>query len=100
MDGGPWVKTIMIMYFDASNLIVDYSGLNLFPHNPPSPRLCPLTAPFDYVRLWIGEDPPHPPMFDTVPLEKATSLTLDQFTQLMLGNPQNACFTINDNVFH
>ena len=99
MDSGPRVKTIMIMYFDASNLIVEYSGLNMFPFNPPSPRLCPLTAPFDFVRLWIGENPPNPPMFDTVPLENATSLTLDQFTQLMLGTPQNACFILNENAF-
>lgn len=101
IDGGPQFTTIMIMYFDESNLIVYYSGVDKFsPGNLFSPRLCPLTAPFDYVRLWIGENPPHPPMFDTVPLEKATSLTLEQFTQLMLGTPQNACFTINDNAFH
>ncbi len=101
IDGGPQFTTIMIMYFDALNLIVDYSGVDKFPPgNLFSPRLCPLTAPFDYVRLWIGENPPHPPTFETVPLEKATSLTLDQFTQLMLGTPQNACFTLNEDAFH
>ncbi len=88
----------MIMYFDISNfdkpdLIVDYSGSNM------PLRLCPLTASFDFVRVWMGYNPPNPPSFGTVPLEQATSLTMDQFTQLMLGDPKKACFTLNGNAF-
>ncbi len=96
---GPDIAISMIMYFDASDLnpdlIVLYSGSNMNPL-----RLCPLTAPFDFVRLWMGYKPPDPPSFATVPLEKATSLTLDQFTQLMIGDPKKACFTLNAIAFH
>lgn len=98
LDWGPNFVIIMIMYFDTSDLIVEYSGYNMIPGRPQSPRLCPLTAPFDYVRLWMGQDPPDVPSFKTVSLVKATTLTMELFTQLMLGNPQEACFTINGDV--
>ena len=83
----------MIMYYDDLKLIALYSGVDR------TTRLCPFTYPFDHVRLWIGANPPHPPLFPTIPLEKATSLTIDQFTQLMLGDPQNACFPLNEKAF-
>jgi hypothetical protein len=95
--GGGGSVIVMNMYFDSGGLIVQYTGENMLPSSNHSPRLCPLTAPFDYVRLWLGPHPPYPP---TVPLMKATSLTLDQFTQLMLGDPKQACFTLNGDVFH
>jgi len=84
----------MIMYFDTSDLIVAYSGYGMTPES-----FCPLTASFDFVRLWIGPNPPNTPSFETVPLEKATSLTIDQFTQLMLRDPKKACFTLNQSAF-
>jgi len=80
----------MIMYFDTSDLIVHYSGYGMTPE-----LFCPLTAPFDFVRLWIGPNPPDTPSFETVPLEKATSLMIEQFTQLMLGDAKKACFAVN-----
>jgi hypothetical protein len=84
----------MIMYFDKSDLVVQYSGIGM-----DLKPFCPLSAPFYFVRLWIGSNPPNTPSFETVPLETATSLTMDQFTQLMLGDPQYSCFTINGDVF-
>jgi hypothetical protein len=93
VGSGPNIGMDMIMYFDTSDLIVHYSGYNMTPES-----FCPLMAPFDFVRLWIGPNPPDTPSFDTVPLEKATSLTMDQFTQLMKGDPQNACFTVKGEV--
>ncbi len=89
----------MTMYFDNYDLISDYSGLYMESGYPYSPRFCPLTYPFDHVRLWIGSGSPDAPSFPTVPLEKATSLTIDQFTQLMLGDPQHACFTLKGDAF-
>jgi len=86
---GPSIGINMIMYFDASDLIVHYRGYNMNPK-----RFCPLTAPFDFVRLWMGHNPPDTPSFETVPLEKVTSLTIDQFSQLMMGDPEKACFTV------
>ena len=92
-----------ILYFDDLNLIAEYSGLysrdNMILEHPHSPRVCPLTDPIDFVRLWMGNRPPDPPAFETVPLEKATNLTIEQFTQLMLGDPQEACFVLNGDAF-
>jgi hypothetical protein len=106
LDWGPNFVITMILYFDDSDLIALYKGYNMIPGRPHSPRLCPLTAPFDHVRLWMGHNPPNPPLTGSpdpldrsIPLEKATSLTIDQFTQLMLGDPKLACFTINGNAF-
>lgn len=90
----PLLGIDMIMYFDVPSLIVHYSG---YLTNIKS--FCPSTAPFDFVRLWMGRNPPNTPSFDTVPLEKATSLTMDQFAQLMAGDPKKACFTVNLNAF-
>ena len=83
----------MIMYFDTSDLIVHYSGYNMTPE-----LFCPLTAPFDHVRLWIGHNPPNTPSFETVSLDEATSLTMDQFTQLIIGDPKKACFSVKEEV--
>jgi hypothetical protein len=106
LDWGPNFVIVMILYFEASDLIALYSGYNMIPDRPRSPRVCPLTAPFDHVRLWIGPNPPNPPLTGSpdplekgIPLEEATSLTVDQFTDLMLGDPQQACFTVNGDVF-
>ena len=90
---------VMIMYFDKLDLIALYSGYEAIPGHPRSPQFCPYTFPFDHVRFWMGANPPNPPQMPSIPLEKATSLTVDQFSQLMLGNPQNACFTVNGDAF-
>jgi hypothetical protein len=104
--GGYNPTIAMIMYFDSSNLIVYYSAINVVFDQPDSVRFCPLRIPFDSVRLWIGGDwSPYsssilPPTDDgIIPLEKATTVTLDQFTQLMLGDPQQACFRLNGDAF-
>jgi hypothetical protein len=90
---GPNIGIDMIMYFDTSGLIVYYSGYNMTPKS-----FCPLTASFDHVGLWIGPNPPDTPSFETTSLEKATSLTMDQFTRLMLGDPKKACFSVKEEV--
>ncbi len=92
---------LMNLYFDANSMIVEYIGGDLIaPNFPYSPRICPLTAnPIEGVWFWLGDnprDPPHP----GVEVEKATSLTIDQFTQLMLGDPKIACFTLNWKAFY
>jgi len=89
----------MIMYYDDDNLIIIYEEYH--PDQPYSPLFCPLTAPFNRVLLWMGPNPPAPPLTGSsrIPLEKVTSLTIDQFTRLMLGEPQKACFTFNEDTF-
>lgn len=91
---GPNIGINMIMYFDSSDVIVHYSGYNMTPD-----WFCPLIAPFDFVRLWIGQNPPDTPSFETVPLERATSLSMDQFTQLMVGESDKACFELKEEMF-
>ena len=88
------ISITMIMYFDTPDLIVLYSGYHMTPK-----LFCPLTVPFDNVRLWMGHNPPDTPSFDTVSLEKATSLTMDQFTQLIIGDSKKACFAVNVDSF-
>jgi hypothetical protein len=88
------ISITMIMYFDTSDLIVRYSGYNMTPR-----RFCPLTAPFEHVRLWMGHNPLDTPSFETVPLEKATSMTMEQFSNLITGDPGKACFSLNGEVF-
>ena len=99
LDWGPNFVIVMIMYFDTLDLTVFYSGYNMIPNRPHSPLLCPLTAPFDNVRLWTGYNSLNTPSYKTVSLEKATVLTTDQFTKLMLGDPKKACFTVHGDAF-
>ena len=84
------------MYFDTSDLIVFYSGIDIS-----LKQFCPLSAPFDVVDLWLGHKTFKYSVYsvETVPLEKATSLTLEQFSQLMTGDPQKACFSFSEDVY-
>ncbi len=95
---GPRFWMAMILYFDEPQLIAFYDGYNMVPDRPDNPFFCPSIAPFDKVTLYMGENPPNPPL-KGMPLEKATSLTIDQFTQLMMDDPQKACFTVNGELF-
>lgn len=92
--GLPVPTYVMIMYFDAVDLIVEYYGENITQPDRRSSQVCPLTAQFETVRVWMGKNPVNPPG-KAVALEKATSLTLDVFSALMLGEPDQACFVID-----
>lgn len=97
LDKGPNLAFAMDMYFDSVDLIVQYGITNIIPYQN-SPQICPLTAQFDSVRVWMGKDPYAPP-FELVPLEKATSMTMNEFADLMTGNPNKACFNIDATKF-
>jgi hypothetical protein len=88
----------MYMYFASADLIVQYSGTQIIPIQKSSSQVCPLTAQFDTVWLWMGKNPRHPPG-EGIPLEQATSITLDEFVELMTGDPDLACFTFLGEVF-
>lgn len=98
LDWGPNSLIEMDMYFDTVDLIVSYGGYNIIPRQKSSPHFCPLTAQFDSVRVWMGKDPYEPPS-ELVPLEKATSMTLEDFSDLMKGNPNKACFILDAEEF-
>jgi len=97
-DWGPKSFFSMQMYFDAVGLIVQYAGNDIIPRQKGASQVCPLTAKFDAVRLWMGKNPRHPPG-EGISLEKTTSLTMDAFSKLMTGDPNHACFTFDGDVF-
>jgi hypothetical protein len=98
LDWGPRSYFEMDMYFDKVDLIVVYEGHNIIPGQKGSPRICPLSAQFESVRLWMGKDPYQPPL-PAVSLEKATSMTLEEFSEVVTGDPGKACFIVNGDAF-
>lgn len=95
-DWGPGPFFAMQIYFDEVDMIVQYTGVNIIPSQQGSSQVCLLTVQFDTVWLWMGENPGNPPG-QGVPLEDVTSLTLTEFSQLMLGDPDHACFIFDGN---
>ena len=84
----------MTLYFDNSDVIANFHGYHMTPEN-----FCPLSAPYDYARLWIGKNPQNTPPYETLPLEKVSTLNTEEFAQLLLGDPQKACFSLNVDMF-
>jgi len=91
----------MTMYFDSVDMIVLYVGTEEgFLKDQKSFNLCPLNNGIHFVNIWMGgESSSHPPS-PQVPLERATSLTLENFSKLMLGDPNKACFNLKGDAFH
>lgn len=94
VDRGPNPSYQMGMYFDAVNLFILYNsydlGLNL--------QACPISGQIDSIYLSMGKNPQYLPS-DWVPLEKATSMTIGEFSKLMVENPEKACFNLKAEVF-
>jgi hypothetical protein len=97
-DWGPAPSFEMKMYFDSVNLIVQYFGTDIIPLPKGPTQFCPLAAHFSSVWLWMGKNPLNPPI-EALPIEKVTSLTIEEFSQLMTGDPQRACFIFNGGAF-
>lgn len=95
--GGPDVWYSMTMYFNEVELIVSYEYGEI---QPPAVSLkaCPLTDQFTIVRIWLGQNPEHPPL-EEIPLEKATTLTTEEFSKLMTRDPNNSCFSLKGEMF-
>jgi hypothetical protein len=98
LDWGPRSFFDMVMRFDTVELIVEYTGYDIMDGTAESPQVCPLADQFDSVRLWMGQDPRYPPP-EVVPLEEATSMMLEEFANLIMGNPDTACFNLKKEVF-
>lgn len=94
VDRGEIPSYGMVLFFDANDLIVEYYSYDLGPKLEVCPRIDQMAS----VWLWMGQDPQFPPLED-VPLEEATSMTIEEFSKLMLGNPQKACFNLNSEAF-
>lgn len=87
----------MVLYFETADLIVLYNGS---PMQQPTSLLhiCPTGDSFALVRLYLGENPEHPPQ-EGVALEEAASMTIEEFAALMKGDNENACFDLNQDLF-
>lgn len=84
------------LYFDDYDLIAEFHSLD--GPEPSSPKECPLAVTYDSVWLWMGKNPYYPPI-GGVPLDKGTSLTIDEFVKLMTGDSDHSCFTLNLDAF-
>ncbi len=93
-DWGPNSLFVMDVYFSAVDLIVEYSGINIYPKKINTLTVCPIVMPFDSVWVWMGKEPSSPPWVG-VPLEKASTLTLAEFAKLITGNAEKACFSVD-----
>lgn len=98
MDWGPRSYFEMNVYFKSVDLIVEYAGFELLTSPSKSMVICPLRIPFEDIQIWMGRDPRNPPL-EAVSFEKATMLTLEDFSKIMTGTPEQACFTINGESF-
>ena len=98
VDSGPRSFFDMVMYFDEVELIVEYTGYNIIGGTAASPQVCPLTDQFNHVGIWMGQNPVNPPP-SGVPLEDATYLTIEEFSELMTRNSDNACFNLKSEIF-
>lgn len=97
-DWGPASEFSMQMYFDQLDLIVEYGGQDIIPRKKGPSWVCPLTAELDGIRLWSGNNPVYPPG-EGISVEIATPLTIEEFSKLMTGNPNEACFLFKGDVF-
>jgi len=97
----PYITYGMKMYFDEVDLIVQYLSAYDYVKIDPTTgllRVCPLTDQFQAVWIWPGTDPEHPPS-PALPLEEVTSMTLEEFSALMTGEAEDACFDLSDEIF-
>ncbi len=89
----------MVMYFDNVDLIAEYDGQDIIPwQQKSSPQVCPSVDQFEIVRIWMGKNPVYPPA-SAVSLESATGMTMEEFSKLMTGDPNKACFNLKGEMF-
>jgi hypothetical protein len=87
----------IVMYWDDLDLIVQYYSLDV-DHGDERIRVCPIQDEIFHVRLWLGPDPENPP-FGAIALKEAASMTAEKFSQLMTGDPLDACLDLNVEIF-
>lgn len=87
----------MVLYFEAIDLIVGYSGSGIL-SSEATLEICPLTNDVDFIKIWMGENPRYPPS-QGISLEEAALLTIEEFSRLMMGTPEMACFSLNEEAF-
>jgi len=90
--GGAWYD--MVFDYEPQNMVIEYNqGLT---QDGKFIKACPLSDQYSNVRIFLGKDLSglYPPVLG-VPLEQATTLTMDQFSALLQQKTQPACFEIS-----
>ena len=88
----------MDLYFDAIDLIIEYFCFkDTKTRTKNSFRLCPLIDQYEAVKIWLGKEPEYPPL-TAMALEEAASMSLNEFSELMKGDPNKACVEIPHDV--
>jgi hypothetical protein len=94
VDRGRPSAYFIVIYYPIDDFIIEYYSHDV----GPKLSICPLTGRMDTVRIWIGKDIQNPPN-EPIVLEDATSMTLDEFSKLMTGRPDKACFNLKEEAF-
>lgn len=92
---GPLTSFTMYMYFDAADLLIEYHTRDLRARL----QICPLNDQIDFIGIWMGKNLTYVPAIDLIPLEEATALKMVEFSKLMTGDPNKACFNLKSEVF-
>ncbi len=95
---GPHAIFSLILYYSNLNFIAEYTDFDDFKITPEGIELCPLINQQQDVRIWMGENLEYPPLAG-IPLEEATSLSIPDFEKLMMGKPEEACFSLSGDKF-
>ena len=91
------VSYSMIMYFDSLNLTVKYASSLV--KDEKLIRACPLVDKLE-AGVWLGKDSDNAPTKIGIPLDRATSLTLAKFDDLLRqGSKKTACFDLSRDTF-
>lgn len=86
----------MILFYDEQDFTIEYfHGLT---REEDLIKACPASDLFTKVTIFLGKDLEYPP-YGGVPLEKVTSMTVEQFTDLLQEGSGSACFEISKAVF-
>jgi len=93
--GAAWYD--MIIYFESANLIVRYREADT--QEGEFLPVCPLIDNYSGVHIWLGEEPEFPPSKGYT-LKEATSLTLEEFYNLLVTDPDSACFDLIEESFY
>jgi len=101
LGGAPDIAYGMILYFDRVDLIAEYYSAYDYVKIDPTTGLlhvCPLTDYFQSVRIWPGKNPEQPPL-PGLAVEEAASMKLEEFSKLMTGDVEKACFDLSRDIF-
>jgi hypothetical protein len=96
-DFGPRPVYGMTFFYDTLGLWIDYA-YGFFTHAQSKLQICPLIDEFSGITIWIGKPSIEYTPSGHVPLEEVTSITMDEFFELMTGRPDQACMELKQDV--